>query len=266
MDRHEIPPGTTVEDASGAHGQDLKFQTKHGCRSLSFWFDEQRSTGFCLFEAPSKKAVQELHKESHGLIPSKIIEVDEDVGKAFLGRIEDPGSEVEKMVTAFRVIMFTDLKDSTKMTQDYGDKIAMDLIRAHNHIIRQNIHKHQGREIKHTGDGFMISFSSASNAVECSIAIQKAFTVYNGENQVTPMHIRIGLNAGEPVADSGDLFGTCVQLASRICDHSEAGIIMATSVIHELCHGKQINFIDKGGIALKGFETTTHVYEINWQG
>ena len=264
MDRHDIPPGTTIEDAAEAHGQDLKFQTKHGCKAMTFWFDEQRYAAFCLFEAPNKKAVQELHEEAHGLVPNQIIEVDTNVVEAFLGRIEDPGSDVEKIETAFRVIMFTDLKDSTKITGDYGDKKAMDLIRMHNSIIRQTIKQYEGREIKHTGDGFMLSFSSVSKSVECSIAIQKAFTNYNKENQEEPMQVRIGLSAGEPVTESGDLFGASVQLAARICDYTEAGKILVASVIPQLSLGKKISFVDKGEISLKGFETATHVYEITW--
>ena len=141
----------------------------------------------------------------------------------------------------------------------------MDLLRVHNRIIREIVNQYHGHEIKHTGDGFMISFSSVSKAVECSITIQKAFETYNQENQGEAMQIRIGLSAGEPVNESGDLFGASVQLASRICDHTEAGKIMVASVIPELSLGKNISFVDKGEISLKGFETDTHVYEIKWE-
>lgn len=265
MDRHDISPGTPRENVVLAHAQDVFLQSKYFCKCITYWYDEQRSSVFCLFDAPSKKAVHELHEEAHGLIPNQIIEVDKDVVEAFLGRIEDPESEDEKIETAFRVIMFTDLKDSTKITGNYGDKIAMDLIRMHNVIIRKNIKQHKGRDIKHTGDGYMISFSSVSKAVECSIAIQKAFATYNEENQVAPMHIRIGLSAGEPVTESGDLFGVTVQLASRICNYTKADKIMVTSAIREICLGSKIHFEDKGRVSLKGFETNTHVYEVNWK-
>ena len=124
MDRHDVPPGTTGEQVTEAHNNDLKFQTKHGCKCMTYWYDEERSAAFCLFDAPSKNAVKELHQQAHGLMPNQIIEVDLEVVRSFLGRIEDPDSDNETVGTAFRAVMFTDLKDSTKFTQEFGDSKA----------------------------------------------------------------------------------------------------------------------------------------------
>jgi len=264
MDRHDVPPGISFTQAIEAHEKDQDVQEKYGCIAKTFWYDQQRCASFCLIEAPNKSAVKKMHNEAHGMVPNQIIEVNMDVVETFMGKIQDPESE-DEIESAFRVIMFTDLKDSVEITGNYGDQRAMDLIRVHNSIIRQNIKQYKGRDVKHTGDGFMVSFSSVSKAVDCSIAIQKAFAAYNDKNQEIPMKIRIGLNAGEPVTESGDLFGATIQLASRICDYTEAGKILASSVIPELCLGKSISFIDRGEISLKGFEANTHVYEINWK-
>jgi len=265
MDRHDIAPGTSSEQVAEAHIEDVKLQHLHGCKAITYWFDEERSSVFCLFDAPSKKAVKDLHANSHGLMPNQIMEVDKEIVNGFLGRIDDPEGGGDINESAFRVIMFTDLKDSTRITADYGDKLAMDLLRVHNTIIRQKVAEFTGRDIKHTGDGFMISFSSVSKAVECSIAVQKAFYRHNEENKETPLLIRIGLSAGEPVTDSGDLFGATIQLAARICDFAEAASIMTASVIYELSIGKNISFVDRGEVRLKGFETSTHVYEVDWK-
>jgi adenylate cyclase len=76
----------------------------------------------------------------------------------------------------------------------------------------------------------------------------------------------MGLNAGEPVAEEEDLFGTAVQLARRICDRAEPGQILASNVVQELAAGKGFVFGDEGDVALKGFEKPVRLYEVSWQG
>ena len=156
---------------------------------------------------------------------------DPAVVDAFLGRIKDPppmDTSPEKVRETpidpgFRAIMFTDLKDSTLMTTLYGDTKALHLLHVHNALTRNSLKEHRGREIKHTGDGIMACFASVSDAVGCAVAIQKAFAAYNKENPEAPLYLRIGLSAGEPIEEHGDLFGKAVQLAARLCAHAEAG-------------------------------------------
>ncbi len=83
----------------------------------------------------------------------------------------------------------------------------------------------------------MASFSSATKALECAIAMQRAFAEHN-ESAAEPIMVRIGLNAGEPIAEDEDLFGTAVNLAARICAQAEAGQILAPIVVRELAAGK----------------------------
>jgi len=98
------------------------------------------------------------------------------------------------------------------------------------------------------------------------VAIQRALTDYNQEHPEAPIRVRIGLNAGEPVAEEEDLFGTAVQLARRICDRAEPGQILASNVVQELAAGKGFVFGDEGDVALKGFEKPVRLYEVSWQG
>jgi len=74
--------------------------------------------------------------------------------------------------------------------------------------------------------------------------------------------IRIGLNAGEPVAEEGDIFGTAVQMARRICDHAQPGQIMVSDVVRQLAAGKGIQFSDHGDAQLKGFAQPVRLYEV----
>ena len=77
--------------------------------------------------------------------------------------------------------------------------------------------------------------------------------------------MRIGLNAGEPVAEEDDLFGTAVQFAARICNHAEPGQILTSDVVRQLVAGKQFLFSDRGEVALRGFEDPVRLYEVRWR-
>ena len=168
-------------------------------------------------------------------------------------------------------IMFTDMEGSTALTQRLGDEKAQELLRAHNGIIRDALKAHGGSEIKHTGDGIMASFPAASKALESAVAIQREFAALTpgplpaGGVREPPFASRIGLNAGEPVAEDEDLFGTAVQMAARVCAHAEPGQIVAANVVRELAAGKGFLFSDLGDIALRGFEDPVRLYEVRWR-
>ncbi len=181
----------------------------------------------------------------------------------FLGEGEEAagGPAPSGLVT----ILFTDMEGSTSLTQRLGDAKAQEVLRTHNRIVRDALKAHSGFEIKHTGDGIMASFSSATRALECSIAIQRALAQHNESNPDTPIRVRIGLNAGEPVAEEEDLFGTAVQLAARICAQAEPGQILAPIVVRELAAGKGFLLSDRGDVALRGFEDPVRLYEVSWR-
>ena len=264
MDRHYVE-GATKHTVALAHEKDLQLQDKYNVNFLTYWFDESRSTAFCLVSAPDKEAVNKTHAEAHGMIPNEVIEVDPSVVEAFLGRIKDPAPAENSGVAVepgFRVIMFTDLKDSTAMTLRLGEARALHLLHVHNAMTRNALKDFDGREVKHTGDGLMASFISIKDAVRCAIAIQQAFMAYNESNPETPMYVRIGLSAGEPVEDENDLFGTAVNLAARTCAHAEPGRILATQVVHDQYPGERYLFSDIGEITPKGFDDPIRMYDI----
>lgn len=272
LDRHDSEI-VSAREVADAHQKDLAIQDKHGCKAITYWIDEARGTVFCLIEATRKQAVINMHSEAHGNIPGNIIEVDAEAINAFLGRVADPPtpikssdstSEIPVLDSAFRTIMFTDMKDSTNITTRLGDAKAMELFRTHDSTVRDVLQSHGGSEVKHTGDGFMISFFSVSSAVECAISIQKRFASYNKNDPTTPIHLRIGLSAGEPVTEGQDLFGSTVQLAARICDFAEPDQILVTSVIKNLCIGKKLPFSDQGEKILQGFDEPVRLYEVKF--
>ena len=186
----------------------------------------------------------------------------------FLGEGEEAAAaapEPSRQAGGLVTILFTDMEGSTSLTQRLGDAKAQEVLRTHNRIVRDALKAHTGSEIKHTGDGIMASFASASRALECAIAMQRAFAEHN-ESAEQPIRVRIGLNAGEPVAEEADLFGTAVQLAARICAYAQPGQILAADVVQQLAAGKGVTFVDKGEAPLKGFEKPVRLHEVRWQG
>jgi len=185
----------------------------------------------------------------------------------FLGEGEEPAAAPAEAAASggFRTVLFTDVEGSTALTQRLGDAKAQDVLRTHNAIVRGALKAQHGSEIKHTGDGIMASFTSASRALECAIAIQRALAQHNESNPDTPIRVRIGLSAGEPVAEEKDLFGTAVQLAARITAKAEAEEILVSDTLRGLVAGKGFLFSDRGDVALRGFEDPVRLFEVRWR-
>ena len=131
-------------------------------------------------------------------------------------------------------------------------------------MVREALKSHGGSEVKTMGDGFMASFSSATRALECAIAVQRAFAEHN-ESAEEPINVRIGLNAGEPIAEDDDLFGTAVNRATRITATAKGGEILVANVVRELAEGKDFLFADRGEANLKGFDESVRLYELRWR-
>ncbi len=110
----------------------------------------------------------------------------------------------------------------------------------------------------------MASFSSATKALECAVAMQRAFAAHN-ESAEEPIRVRIGLNAGEPIAEDDDLFGTAVNLAARIAAKAEGGEILTSDTVRGLVAGKKFLFSDRGEANLKGFDDAIRLYELSWR-
>jgi class 3 adenylate cyclase/pimeloyl-ACP methyl ester carboxylesterase len=166
--------------------------------------------------------------------------------------------------SAFRTVLFTDIVGHTEMMQRLGDEKGRAVLREHERITREVLKAHGGAEIKTDGDSFMVSFSSVTKAVECAIALQRAFEERN-EKAAEPLEIRAGLNAGEPIAEEGDLFGSTVILAARVAAQAGAGEILIPEPVRHLLSGKQFLFSDRGDVALKGFEDAVRLYEVRWR-
>jgi class 3 adenylate cyclase len=251
----------TPAEIAEAHKLDLAVQQDYGVRYLTYWFDDAEGTAFCLAEGPNRESLETVHREAHGLVADNVIEVGEGPINAFFGTPPQHQPGDVYVESAVRAIMFTDLCDSTKQTQELGDEGYMVVLREHDDVVRSALDKRGGREVKHTGDGIMASFTSVSGAVETGIDVQRSFQHRNQEAE-PPIHLRIGISVGEPVTEDGDLFGTSVQLSARLCGVASTGGIAVSSAVRDLCAGKLIGFESKGALSLKGFSEPVPIFEV----
>jgi class 3 adenylate cyclase len=263
IDRHDAP-GVTPEELASAHTLDVAAQDKHGVRYHTYWFDPENGAVFCLAEGPNRQAVEKVHEEAHGLKASTVLELDTNAPlNAFFGTLPNYPVGTAYTAPAVRAIVFTDVCGSVAQTQALGDDGHMQLLREHNEIVRTELAAHDGREVKHTGDGIMAAFTSVVSAVAFAIEVQRRLGARN-ENAVTPLDVSIGISAGEPVTDDNDdLFGAAVQLSARLCAAAPAGDIAVSVAVRELCIGKAFNFDYRGELDLKGLPPT-QTYAVLW--
>jgi class 3 adenylate cyclase len=272
MDIHELPEGTTAEDIAKAHASDVETQRKYGVEYRKYWVNETGRKVFCLADAPNAEAAACVHREAHGMVAEKIIEVEPDVAEVFLGGAETnsagavlmPGGGSDARDPGIRTILFTDIVESTTLTQTLGDEAALALFDVHNTVVRNALTDQGGREIKHTGDGIMASFVSAAAAVRCAAQIQRDLAKHADNQRDQPVKVRIGAAAGEPVEQHHDLFGYTVQLAARLCSHASPEQILVSNAIAELCLGKGFSYQDVGEVVLKGFDRPVRAHAVAW--
>ena len=160
-------------------------------------------------------------------------------------------------------LMFTDLVGSTELLQRTGDESAQRIFQAHHKLLQEAVASHGGQEVKWLGDGLMVAFPSAANAVRCAIAMQQtARRPAVGER----LQIRVGLNVGEALQEEADYFGTAVVIASRLCAQAESGQILCSALVAGLLSGrKAFAFSECGALELKGIAEAVSAYEVLYE-
>src|SRR3990172_574442 len=163
-------------------------------------------------------------------------------------------------------IIFTDVVGSTALRTGRGDASAHQVLQAHFDLVRREIERHSGQEVKTIGDSFMVAFGSARRALECAIAVQRALEEHRRQHPEQAVHLRIGLNSGEVIQEQEDLFGAAVDAAARIKTKADGGQILVSETVRGLVGAaKEFEFIDRGRFRLKGFPERWRLYEVVWQ-
>lgn len=185
------------------------------------------------------------------------------------GALELLGMErfgVEPLGDADLTVLFTDIDDFTALTDRLGDRAARELVRVHDRIVRAALVRSGGREIKHTGDGIMACFASASRALDAAVSIEEAVRTWNlADGQPAHLHVAIGMNSGAPIVDDGDLFGVVVNVAARVTDCAAGGQILVSDVVRQLAAGKGFCFHLFDTRVLEGMAEAVPLFEVVWQ-
>src|SRR5215813_3940923 len=144
MDIHNLPDGSTAEDVAKAHAKDMETQRKYGVEYSKYWLNEKTGKVFCLCHAPNAEAAECVHREAHGMMAEKIIEIQPEIAEGFLGGVETnaagavilPGAGSDARDSGIRTILFTDVVNSTILTQSLGDDAALSVLGVHDTIVR----------------------------------------------------------------------------------------------------------------------------------
>jgi class 3 adenylate cyclase len=161
-------------------------------------------------------------------------------------------------------LLFSDIENSSRLTERLGDQRWLEVLNAHNTIVRAQLDEHGGYEVKSQGDGFMLAFPSARQAVMCATDIQRALArrAANGE---LPVRVRIGVHTGEAIQQDGDFYGRSVICAARIAAQAEGGEILISSLVKELVEGRgDVQLREAGEFELKGLEGRQRLFRVAW--
>jgi class 3 adenylate cyclase/tetratricopeptide (TPR) repeat protein len=161
-----------------------------------------------------------------------------------------------------RVVFVSDVVSSTLLNQQLGDSAYVELLQQYNRIVRGEVARFGGVEVKQTGDGILAWFVSAADAVSCALAAAAQFPLAHPTDDAVRVDVCAGISAGEPIAAGDDLWGLSVTEAFRICDRARPGQILVSDAVHQLVRGSDFEFIERGRAALKGFKGRMRLFEV----
>lgn len=251
MDRHDVSKEVTAEMVAELHQKDLKIQHQFKCRGLTYWFDENRNTAFCLIEAPNETAIVNMHKKAHGKVPHQVIEVEPSIVESFLGRIEDPEKAKNTQLNiindpAFRVILLVGLGGSR-----LENKKTLSLYSSnwnHKKLAVEIADEFEGSVVTQKGDCLLISFKSVSKAVFYALKMQAKFHDSINEKKKGAVGIKISINAGVPVNWEKSIFEDTIKFAERMFHFIHAEVIVSHEIKDLYKSENQNKFIESKGI------------------
>jgi class 3 adenylate cyclase len=178
---------------------------------------------------------------------------------------DDIADEIEEFVTGSRpdvepdrvlaTVMLTDIVDSTKRASELGDRRWRALLDRHDDLVRQEISRLRGREVKALGDGFLATFDGPARAVRCAAAIAQGVRSLD-------LQVRCGLHTGEIELKGTDIAGIAVHIAARIAAQAQGGQVLVSSTVRDLVAGSGLHFVDEGARALKGISNEVRVFSV----
>ena len=152
-------------------------------------------------------------------------------------------------------VLFTDIVDSTGLTTQLGDRRWHRLLEEHNAVVRANLTRFRGREVKTTGDGFLATFDGPARAIRAADAIRAELADHD-------LRIRVGLHTGECELLGDDIGGIAVHIAARVLAQAGAGELLCSRTVKDLVAGAGFAFTDRGIHRLKGVPDEWQLYAV----
>jgi class 3 adenylate cyclase len=159
-------------------------------------------------------------------------------------------------------VMFTDIANSTNLAETLGDEAWGRVLSEHRTVVRDCLRRHNGAEVGTQGDGFLVRFGHPIDAVACAVSLQRRLAAERGRGAFTP-EVRVGIHAGEALADDNDLVGRVINLASRVSSAATPGEILVTEPVADHL-GPGVAMTDRGLQPLKGFSQPRHLLAVTW--
>jgi class 3 adenylate cyclase len=164
-------------------------------------------------------------------------------------------------------LLFTDIEGSTEMVERLGDEAWVEVLRAHNALVREIVTRADGIEVKAQGDGFMLAFQSSRRGLACAIEIQRALEAYAERHPEYAPRVRVGVHSGFAIHEDSDFFGLNVILAARIADRARGGEILVSQQLKEFVGSDAgFHFLEGQDLTLKGLAGRHTVYPVGWRG
>lgn len=229
LDLHELPEGITAAHVAEMHQADLEIEHQYNCRGLTYWCDEKRKSAFCLIDAPNKQALIDLHKHSHGAIPTRIIEVNDTIVESFLGRIEDPEKSQNTSLNiindpGFRILLVLKIKNRT--LRENGINHLKSAINGYATTIKSITSEANGSVVRQEVNTFLISFEQVTDAINCGIKIKNTY-----DDALTPdLEFKIGISAGIPVTDKEGIFEDTIKTSDYLSDVAQGNFSISEAV------------------------------------
>ena len=165
-----------------------------------------------------------------------------------------------------RTFLFSDLRDYTRFVETHGDAATKTLISDYRAIVRGEVAKHEGAEVKTEGDSFYVVFGSARQALACAMAIVREADRYSRVRPDRPLRVGVGIHAGEPEPHEGQFVGAAVIVAARLAQTAAAGEILITDVVRAIIPRDALPpLAEREGITLKGISEPPRVFAVDWQ-
>ncbi|QNI08246.1 adenylate/guanylate cyclase domain-containing protein [Mycobacterium kubicae] len=162
------------------------------------------------------------------------------------------------------VILFSDIEESTALNERIGDRAWVKLIAAHDKLVHKLAEERSGHVVKSQGDGFMIAFSRAEEAVRCGIEMQHAIFQDGKRKRHQEIRVRIGIHMGRSVRRGDDLFGRNVAMAARVAGQAGGGQILVSETVRDAVRDcDDIGFDDGREVELKGFSGSYRLFAVD---